>query len=338
MFRLGVAVTVVLVWMIFPATLVAQRSGGGESSRRTLSGTVYYPGNKAAENVTVELHSTEGSLMSPASTTASGGYEFHNLTSGTYALVVDQQGYQRVELTVDLTLTSEKGIIIYLTPKAGNSAPAKPASTVSSHELSMPQKARELMDSGKKKLYQERDAQGALEDFQHAVSEAQDYYEADYQIAMADLSLGKPEDAEKSFRKSIEVSGDKYGEADVGLGMMMLDRDDSGGEKLVRRGIELSPSYWRGYYELGRVELKARHLSEAQKYAEKARTLAPNAAVVYRLLSNVHLQEKNYPSLLEDLDAYIKLDPDSPAGARAKQMREEVQQKIDAKKSEDLKP
>jgi hypothetical protein len=84
--------------------------------------------------------------------------------------------------------------------------------------------------------------------------------------------------------------------------------------------------------------LKGNHLADAQKSGEQARALAPGAAVVYRLLSNVHLQEKDYPSLLEDIDAYIKLDPESPAGVRAKQMREDVEKKINAKKSEDLKP
>jgi hypothetical protein len=50
--------------------------------------------------------------------------------------------------------------------------------------------------------------------------------------------------------------------------------------------------------------------------------------MIYRLLSNIHLQQKDYPALLEDLDAYVKLDPDSPAGARAKEIRDQVQQKI----------
>jgi hypothetical protein len=52
--------------------------------------------------------------------------------------------------------------------------------------------------------------------------------------------------------------------------------------------------------------------------------------LIYRLLCNVHHRQKNYPALLGDIDAYLKLDPDSPAGIRAKQMREEVQQKIEA--------
>jgi hypothetical protein len=47
---------------------------------------------------------------------------------------------------------------------------------------------------------------------------------------------------------------------------------------------------------------------------------------------------ENKCALLIDIDAYIKLDPDSPAGIRAKQMREEVQQKIEADNRPDSKP
>jgi hypothetical protein len=42
----------------------------------------------------------------------------------------------------------------------------------------------------------------------------------------------------------------------------------------------------------------------------------------------VHLNERNYAALLQDLDAYIKLDPDSPAGLRAKELRTQVAQKV----------
>ena len=163
MSRLCTSFSVIAIWLIFPGMLGAQRGGGmgagsASSNSRTLSGTVYYPGNKAADHITVELHSTEGSMISPATTTASGGYEFHNLGSTTYALVINEQGYQPVEQTVDLNLTSSRGIIIYLTPIESKSASPVSHSTVSAHELAMPQKARDLMDSGKEEaLYgQER--------------------------------------------------------------------------------------------------------------------------------------------------------------------------------------
>lgn len=338
MSRLTTAVTFVLIWLIFPAVLRAQRMGRGETERRNLSGTVYLENNKPADHVTVELHSTSGSMLAPATTSASGGFEFYDLASSSYALAINQLGYEPIEITVDLSLTSSHGITIYLKPLASKSPSAASHSTVSTHELSMPQKARDLMESGRKKLH-DKDAQGALDDFQQATSTAPDYYEAHYQMALAYLTIGKPEDAEKSFRKSIEVSGDKYGEADVGLGKVLLDKGNSvEAEKTLRHGVELSPNSAHGFYELGRAQLNNKEIPEAEKSAEQARSLAPDTLVVYRLLANIHLHEKKLSALLQDLDAYIKLDPDSAAGTRAKQMRDEVQQKIAAQKPADTKP
>jgi tetratricopeptide (TPR) repeat protein len=226
-----------------------------------------------------------------------------------------------------MNFASDRGIPIYLRPNSKDKASAP--GSVSAHELSIPEKARDLMASGKKKLYKEKHAAGGLADFQQAIATAPDYYEAHYEAAMAYLTLGNRGEAEKSFRKSIEVSIDKYGEAEVGLGTVMIDEGDyASAEKAIRRGIELNPNLWLGHYELGRTFLNEKKISDAKDSAEQARLLAPSAPVVYRLLLNIHLLQKDYPALLQDLDMYLKLDPDSPAGARAKQLREQVQQKI----------
>jgi tetratricopeptide (TPR) repeat protein len=92
--------------------------------------------------------------------------------------------------------------------------------------------------------------------------------------------------------------------------------------------LELSPNSWLGYYELGRAYLGENRLADAKKTGEQARSLMPTAAIVYRLLANVHMREKDYPALLTDIDTYVKLDPDSAAGLHAKEMRAEVVRKI----------
>jgi tetratricopeptide (TPR) repeat protein len=329
-----VTLIVVAAALLFPPRLYALQAGQSlpGNSSFTINGNVYYEdGNQAAAHVLVQLQDSEGDSRQTEETTDSGWFEFRRLSGGTYVLAIDVQGYERVNVSVDLSFMPEKGVVIKLRPTADGK---KPASTISAHELSMPEKAQSLMTSGKKKLYTEKNAQGGLDDFQSAIAIAPGYYEAFYQVGMAYLTLGKRDDAESSFRKSIEVSSDKYCEADVGLGTLMLDRRDfAQGEKTIRHGIELSPGYWLGHYELGRALVGENNLPEALKSADQAKSLAPSAAVVYRLLSNIHLRQKDYPALLADIDAYIKLDPDSAAGIRAKQLREQVAPKVGAAKT-----
>lgn len=303
---------------------------------RTLSGNVYHAGgNQPAENVSVELHSTEGSIIALIPTSSTGWFEFRGLPRGVYVIQINLSGFEPVSFSVDLYFSSSRGNVIYLNPRADSSPNQPSGHTVSAHELSMPKQARALMASGKKKLYTDKDPEAGLKDFQQAVSAAPGYYEACYQIAMADVTLGRKENAAQAFRKAIELSRDTYGEADIGLGTIMVDDADfSGGEKAIRRGIELSPTLWLGHYELGRVLLSENRIGDAEKAALQARSLAPNTPIVYRLLANVHLRQQNYEALLGDLDAYLKLDPESPAGVRAKELREQVRQKITPNKSE----
>lgn len=330
MVRLRIVLFFCAIGALFPSIADGfQSSDAPINNTRSIAGNVYYGDTgRPADHIAVQLLNSEGATHPPATTTASGGFEFRPLRLGTYEISIDVPGYERIHVPAELLFTSLHGLTIYLKPLAENKSPSK-AGLVSAHELSMPQKARDLMASGKKKLYEDKDAEAGLEDFRQAVSIAPDYYEADYQVALAYLALGKADDAEKSFRKSIDVSGDKYGEANVGLGKVLIDRGDaSAAEKTLLRGIELSPASSRGFYELGRAQLTEKKLPEAEKSAIQARTLAPEFPMVYRLLSVIHIQEKNYSALMQDLDAYIKLDPDSPAGVRAKQMREQVQAKL----------
>lgn len=295
----------------------------------SIAGNVYYGDTgRPAEHITVELRGSDDTLHAPQTTSGTGGYEFRRLIRGSYEIVINCQGYEPVNITIDISVASTRGMTIYLKPIL-NEQRRSSSGPISAHELSMPQKARDLVTSGKKKLYQQRDPQSGLQDFQQAVSIAPDYYEADYQVGIAYLALGKPDDAEKNLRKSIEISHDNYAEPHVALGQILLDKGDtSGAEKTLLRGVELNPASSRGFYELGRAQITEKKLPEAEKAALQARTLAPDFPMVYRLLSIIHLQQKNYNALMEDLDAYIKLDPDSPAGLRAKQMRDQVHAKL----------
>ncbi len=301
-----------------------------------VSGTVYFKENdRPAENVTVTLRETGGVQRAQAVTDIGGRFNFGNVNRGSYDVNATLTGYEPASTAVTVQNGSGRGAILYLqknsSPQSGKESPGQSASqgSVSAHELSMPQKARDLMLSGKQKIFYGKNVQGGLADFQKAVAIAPGYYEAYYQIAMTLLELGKRDDAEKNFRKAIELSNDKYGEPSIGLGTLLLDKGDAAAaQKMIRHGLELSPNSWLGYYELGRAYLGENRLADAKKAGEQARSLMPNAAIVYRLLANIHMREKDYPALLTDIDTYVRLDPDSPAGLHAKEMRAEVVQKI----------
>lgn len=308
--------------LVLPARLSAQRG-------YSITGHVYYQDNSSpAKYVTVTIQTAQHEFLRSDVTSDTGDFHFTGLQLAQYIVLVQVDGYEPFSLELDLAFEDGNALVIYLKP-LGNKQKAPRGPAVSVHELSMPTKAREFLASGQKKLYQDKDAQGALGDFQQALAIAPTYFEASYQLGMAYLTLGKPTEAEAAFRKSIESSGDTYAEADVRLGSLLVDRSNfPEAEKFIRKGIQLNPNFWLGHYELGRILLNQKRLPEALESAEHAQLLAPSVPVVYRLLSNIHLLQNDFPALLEDLNTYVSLDPDSPAGLRAKQLRDQVQQKI----------
>lgn len=320
MFRLA-PVLLVNFCLIFPVPISAQHAVdiGGR--------VLFEDSNHPARGVTVNVLDIEHQPILSDFTSDTGEFRFSGLQKNQYIVSIQVSGYDPVTINVDLTFELPNGLLIYLKPvaKTANPDPSRQP-TVSVHELSMPAKAREALASGQKKIYQDKDAQGALSDFERALSIAPTYFEASYQLGVAYLTLGNLPEAEAAFRKSISSSGDTYAAADIRLGGLLLDSSNfAESEKLVRKGISLDPDFWLGHYELGRALLNQNHVPEALAAAEEAHRLAPNVPIVYRLLSNIHLLQKNYPALIEDLNAYIELDPDSPAGVRAKQVRDQIQ-------------
>ena len=318
----------VFLWSFLLPSLAthAQMGEGRPSNRRSVTGNVYYADSgKPVENVLVELKNSEGLVVEQTMSGPTGFFQFFNLGRGSYEISIHVQGYEPIAQTVDLSFSSSRGNVLSLRPRRDPSGPAPSGSNVSAHELSMPEKARSAYEEGQRKLYQEKDAAAGLKAFQQAATEAPDFYEAYYQMGMAELSLDDFSAAEKDFQKSIEISKDGYAEADVALGSVQLDQNrNKEGEALIRHGLSLSPNSWLGLYELGRAQLNQNEVQEAAASAEKARQIQPNAPVIYRLLANVHIRQKNRAALLEDLNTYIKLEPGSAAGQRAQQMREQL--------------
>jgi len=301
-------------------------------STYSLTGSVFSDGsNRRITGASVALCDDGGAQIEETATDDAGKFSFQGLRPGHYLLRVNAAGFVAAEVRVDISLGPERNLVVTLKGESTSAVVPGGAATISAHELAMPQGARDLLTSGQKKLYTEKNAQAALRDFESATRQAPNYYEAYYQAGMAYLALQNSPEAEKQFRKAVELSEKKYGDADIALGTLLLHRGAlNEGESLVRQGLVLNPHSWPGQFELGELELSRGHMEAALTAAQTAAQLAPQQPVVYRLLSVIELRQKNYPALISALDSYIELDPDSPAGARAKDLRAEAEKHLEA--------
>jgi len=294
----------------------------------TVSGDVLSAeGNHRIEGASVIVTDSGGNQIEQEYTNSAGIFRFVGLRRAQYILKVSAEGYQPTELHVDLSYSSDRGITIYLKSLQNDRGLAPSGAAVSSHELSLPQSVRDALISGRQALYSHNDPSDALKHFEQALRKAPGCYEAKYESGIAYLQ--KTSDAMTSFRQALKLSNGKFGDADIALGTLLIDQGHSDdGEKALREGIALSPGSWMGFYEVAKLEVRKGNLSEAETSAAQARSLAPNVAMIYQLLSVIHFRQQNYPALLQDIDNYLQLDSTSPAAERAKQVRQEVQARL----------
>jgi hypothetical protein len=290
--------------------------------------------NLPAEMVRVELKLSTGDIVATSYTSSSGEFEFSGIRIGMYYITVNAEGFGPIREFIQIMDTSKQGILLFL--QKPNALPkAAVAPVVSAHLLSLPQKARDSYQKGMQRFYDKKDAEGSLPFFQRAIADTADCYEAWYEIGNVNIRLGKTAEAESAFQKSLEVSQGKFVQANIGLAAIFSNAGKfAEAAPLARKAIELDSRMWEGSYELGRAQAGLKQWAEAEKSSLTARQLNPDSAAVHLLLANIHMHKPDYTALIEDLETYLKIEPQGAAAAQARSTIDQVRKHLaDAKTS-----
>ena len=208
--------------------------------------------------------------------------------------------------------------------QAGTGGAAAFAATVSARDLKIPGKARNAYNIGSQR-FEEKDWPGSIVEFQRAIAAYKDFYEAYYKIGLADLELQFGKEAEAAFRKSIELSEGRFAPAMFGLGLTLGDAkqfDDA--LAFIRSGLTLEPTSARGNFTLAWVLYTAGRVVEAEQSAKQAVLYSPNFAIAHLLLAQIVRKLDHPAAMVEELDAYLRLEPESPRSAGVRAVRDQA--------------
>lgn len=199
---------------------------------------------------------------------------------------------------------------------------------VSVRELNIPHKALKDFNEGLECLAK-KDATGSLTHFQSAIAEYPGYYEAYDRMGAADLQLWKLPEAEQAFRRSIEVSAEHYAHPLLALGAILDGKQKyTEAESVTRKGLALEPGSWTGHYYLALALYGLNRLPEAEGSIRESLRRKSDFPQAYLLLADIHGRETDYRSVVDDLNAYLKLSPDGPTSARAKSVRKAAEEML----------
>lgn len=288
------------------------RSSDASDTRGSLCGKVLLAQDgRPAWHVRVEVWPAAAKQSISRYTNRKGEFKFANLAFGTYIVTANAMDYTPAEQTVELG--SAASPLLLQLQKSEN------AYVVSVHESSVPEKALRDFNEGIRRLAAQ-DLAGSIRAFERAIKKFPDYYEAYDKVGVAEVELQRDAEAELAFRKSIELSGGKYAEPHFALGVILCDtrKRYAEAESVILEGLEVDPGSVVGHFALGWVLYTTNRLAEAENSAREALQHAPDSPVIRVLLAEIHLRQRNEPALLEDVDAYLRLEPDGPFSAKAR--------------------
>jgi Carboxypeptidase regulatory-like domain/Tetratricopeptide repeat len=321
--------------LLLSLPLAAQQTGQGRTGRRrtfSITGVVRDGAtNSTVDGAKVELRSVAGGVIATMFTGMTGNFQFDGISSGGYNLVVDQAGYAPVTQDVQVLDSPLMGIQIDLLRAGGDKAgaPASRGPKVSAHELAAPRKAQEAMEKGMALLYDKSDYRGSVAEFERAVQAYPSYYEAYAQMGVAYVNLKDNAAAENAFRKSYDLSGGKYISACFLLAKFLsFSLRFAEAEPIARQGVEVDPDSWQANEELARALVGLNRFQDAESYAVEADKLKPDQSAIQLLLADIHSHVRNFPALLDNLNAYLRLAPTGAQAEKISSMRDQLQQAL----------
>jgi tetratricopeptide (TPR) repeat protein len=277
------------------------------------------------DSVRVDLKQSTGTPINSTFTGDNGVFEFSGIPSGDYSIDITVPDYEPYRETLTINHSERRGLAVFLRrPRIVVTTDYN--NTISAHELSVPNKPHDEYERGLRLIYSKFDYKGAIDQFERAIKDFPNFYEAYAQEGNAYTFLGQNAPAEEAMRKSIALSSNQYPEAFFLLaGLLNNTSRYAEAEPVARQGVTLEGSSWHGHFEFARALTALKRPEEAEKSATQARDLKPDNSAIFLLLANIHIQLRDHVALKKDLDQYLKVAPTGPAADQARRTQNQLQ-------------
>jgi predicted Zn-dependent protease len=246
-------------------------------------------------------------------TNSSGSAEFENLFPGDYRAEVSGEG---IETTNSPNIHIENGRVfmsqLVVVRMKGDGKASGETPTVSVHELKVPQKALQELETGDTEM-QKQHWKKAADHFQKAVAEYPQYTSGYYNLSVAFLRMGQGDKQRDALQKALKLDG-KFVPALLSLAHLdfadhklpetrdLLDKAISADPTNIDAlALEVRVDFMQGKYKEAVADAQRVHNSPHQGYA----TVHYTAAAAYQQMGSI-------PDTINQLKLYLQEDPNSP--------------------------
>jgi tetratricopeptide (TPR) repeat protein len=272
----------------------------------------------------VTVRSFASSETRSVTTEAGGHFEIDGLTVGPYTVTAEASGYEPASSNALIDRDSVE-VTLYLKSVNGSTSKGRTQATVTVHQLRIPSKAQDFYEKGLRLI--EKDPAASVSYFTKAIGKYSNYYEAYYEMGQAQVRLNQTNEATKSFRTAIDLSGGTFAAAELAYGMILCQQGKTReGEQVARHGLEQDSNMSYAYYlVLAVVQLHLNRPEEAEKNAVEVLLRNPRIPDAYLVLADSHGARENYAAEVKDLEAFLRLVPEGPRSNVVRDLRNAAQ-------------
>jgi Flp pilus assembly protein TadD len=200
--------------------------------------------------------------------------------------------------------------VVLGSPSLGASQQNPPAKTSQPSKQKLPNPLNDLLDEAQAAL-DKNDYEAAILPLQKFIAEKPDVAYAHFQLAYAYTALKRPDDARQQYERCIGLDP-KMAEAQLNLGILLLEKQPADAVGPLRKAVELLPSQSRPRYLLGLAQEHSGDLSGAAEAFEGAARLDPNDVDSRARLGQVYLRLGRPGDAEGELRDALQLQPKSP--------------------------
>lgn len=278
--------------------------------------------------VVVQIEDLRGSPLASVFTDEKGLFRFQGLgrLSDNLFLVIEHEGFKAVREEIDLGLRGNANMLVFLEPETDPSVAGR-AGVVDVRELQadIPYQAVEAYEDALKAA-RDGDHEEAIEYLEDALELAPDYYEARIKLGAEHLELHRFREAEAAFEQAFELSPNRelaplnlgalhYTEGDLqaregDLEAAVLSFEQAIG--FLQEAIRLNPLSADAHFYLGATFYKSGIYDAAEERLQRALEIVDDHAQARLGLMNLYARQNRYEEALEQADAFLEENPDSP--------------------------
>jgi Flp pilus assembly protein TadD len=205
----------------------------------------------------------------------------------------------------------------------GQQTPPPKAPPGSTQKLRNP--LNDLMDEAQAAL-DKNDYQGAIPPLQKFIAEKPDVAFAHFQLAYAYTALKQTDDARAEYQKCVALDP-KMPEAQLNLGILLLEKDAAAAVEPLQKAVELLPSQSRPRHLLGLAQERSGDGKGAAESFEGASRLDPQDAGSLIELGRIYVKNDRYAEAEGRFRAALEVDRKSPEALQGLALSLDAQKK-----------